>query len=170
MGRSLSPLIHSPRPLLARRPDSSRRTLPLPSKSSLPSAYLFIQHPKRLALLMPPTGAIFTIVLIGIYQFRLVAAEQAFLASHPRPRLPPPIRQRSPRSSPHSPRASPPHPSVPTGLRPSSAKSISLGSSFISFLAFSAGATTPCSSSRASSSRSGFLSSPGPSSHKPKQQ
>jgi protein-S-isoprenylcysteine O-methyltransferase Ste14 len=35
-----------------------------------------------LALLMPPTGAIFTIVLVGAFQLRLILAEEAFLAEH----------------------------------------------------------------------------------------
>jgi protein-S-isoprenylcysteine O-methyltransferase Ste14 len=34
-----------------------------------------------LALLMPPSGAIFCIILIGIFELRLIAAEEAFLAA-----------------------------------------------------------------------------------------
>lgn len=36
-------------------------------------------HTLVLALLMPPSGAVFCIVLIGIIQLRLIAAEEAFL-------------------------------------------------------------------------------------------
>ena len=36
-------------------------------------------HTLALALLMPPSGAVFCIVLIGILQLRLIAAEEAFL-------------------------------------------------------------------------------------------
>lgn len=35
-----------------------------------------------LSLMMPPTGAIITIVLIGVVQIRLIAAEEAFLLNH----------------------------------------------------------------------------------------
>jgi protein-S-isoprenylcysteine O-methyltransferase Ste14 len=38
-------------------------------------------HTLALALLMPPSGAIFSIVLIGIFQLRLIAAEEPFLAA-----------------------------------------------------------------------------------------
>jgi protein-S-isoprenylcysteine O-methyltransferase Ste14 len=37
-------------------------------------------HTFALALLMPPTGAIFTILAIGFFQIRLIAAEEVFLA------------------------------------------------------------------------------------------
>jgi hypothetical protein len=37
-------------------------------------------HTLALALLMPPTGALFSIVLIGLFQLRLIAAEEAFLS------------------------------------------------------------------------------------------
>lgn len=38
-------------------------------------------HTLALALLMPPTGAIFTILAIGFFQLRLIAAEEVFLAN-----------------------------------------------------------------------------------------
>ena len=38
-----------------------------------------ILHTLALALLMPPSGAIFSIVLIGVFQLRLILAEEAFL-------------------------------------------------------------------------------------------
>lgn len=38
-----------------------------------------IIHTFALALLMPPTGALFAIILIGLFQLRLIAAEEAFL-------------------------------------------------------------------------------------------
>jgi protein-S-isoprenylcysteine O-methyltransferase Ste14 len=38
-------------------------------------------HTFGLAMLMPPSGAIFAIVLIGIEQFRLIAGEEAFLTA-----------------------------------------------------------------------------------------
>jgi len=38
-------------------------------------------HTFALALLMPPSGAIFSIVLIGLFQLRLIAGEEAFLAA-----------------------------------------------------------------------------------------
>jgi protein-S-isoprenylcysteine O-methyltransferase Ste14 len=37
-------------------------------------------HTFALALLMPPSGAIFCIVIIGLFQIRLIGAEQSFLA------------------------------------------------------------------------------------------
>jgi protein-S-isoprenylcysteine O-methyltransferase Ste14 len=36
-------------------------------------------HTLALSLLMPPSGAVFCIVLIGLFQFRLIAAEEPFL-------------------------------------------------------------------------------------------
>jgi protein-S-isoprenylcysteine O-methyltransferase Ste14 len=36
-------------------------------------------HTLALALLMPPSGAVFAIVLIGVFQVRLILAEEAFL-------------------------------------------------------------------------------------------
>jgi protein-S-isoprenylcysteine O-methyltransferase Ste14 len=38
-------------------------------------------HTVALALLMPPSGAIFCILAIGIFQLRLIAAEESFLAA-----------------------------------------------------------------------------------------
>jgi protein-S-isoprenylcysteine O-methyltransferase Ste14 len=38
-------------------------------------------HTFALALLMPPTGAIFCILAIGLFQLRLIAAEEAFLTA-----------------------------------------------------------------------------------------
>jgi protein-S-isoprenylcysteine O-methyltransferase Ste14 len=38
-------------------------------------------HTFALALLMPPTGAIFCILAIGLFQLRLIAGEQAFLTA-----------------------------------------------------------------------------------------
>ena len=38
-------------------------------------------HTFALALLMPPSGAIFTILAIGLFQLRLIAAEEVFLAN-----------------------------------------------------------------------------------------
>jgi protein-S-isoprenylcysteine O-methyltransferase Ste14 len=38
-------------------------------------------HTLALALLMPPSGAIFCILAIGIFQLRLIAAEESFLTS-----------------------------------------------------------------------------------------
>jgi protein-S-isoprenylcysteine O-methyltransferase Ste14 len=38
-------------------------------------------HTLALALLMPPSGAIFCILAIGIFQLRLIAAEEAFLTA-----------------------------------------------------------------------------------------
>jgi protein-S-isoprenylcysteine O-methyltransferase Ste14 len=38
-------------------------------------------HTFALALLMPPTGAVFTILAIGFFQLRLIAAEEAFLSN-----------------------------------------------------------------------------------------
>lgn len=38
-------------------------------------------HTFALALLMPPSGAIFCIVLIGLFQLRLIAGEEAFLTA-----------------------------------------------------------------------------------------
>jgi protein-S-isoprenylcysteine O-methyltransferase Ste14 len=38
-------------------------------------------HTFALALLMPPSGAIFCILAIGIFQLRLIAAEESFLAA-----------------------------------------------------------------------------------------
>ncbi len=38
-------------------------------------------HTFALALLMPPTGALFSILALGIFQLRLIAAEEAFLAN-----------------------------------------------------------------------------------------
>jgi protein-S-isoprenylcysteine O-methyltransferase Ste14 len=38
-------------------------------------------HTFALALLMPPSGAIFTILAIGIFQLRLIGAEQSFLTA-----------------------------------------------------------------------------------------
>jgi protein-S-isoprenylcysteine O-methyltransferase Ste14 len=38
-------------------------------------------HTLALALLMPPTGAIFSILAIGLFQLRLIAAEQTFLTA-----------------------------------------------------------------------------------------
>jgi protein-S-isoprenylcysteine O-methyltransferase Ste14 len=38
-------------------------------------------HTFALALLMPPSGAIFCIVAIGLFQLRLIAAEQSFLTA-----------------------------------------------------------------------------------------
>jgi protein-S-isoprenylcysteine O-methyltransferase Ste14 len=40
-----------------------------------------ILHTFALALLMPPTGAIFCILAIGIFQLRLIAAEESFLTT-----------------------------------------------------------------------------------------
>lgn len=36
-------------------------------------------HSMALALLMPPSGAVFTVVLIALFQLRLIGAEEAFL-------------------------------------------------------------------------------------------
>lgn len=36
-------------------------------------------HTLALALLMPPSGAVFTVVLIGVFQMRLILAEEPFL-------------------------------------------------------------------------------------------
>ena len=38
-------------------------------------------HTLALALLMPPSGAVFCIIAIGIFQLRLIAAEETFLAA-----------------------------------------------------------------------------------------
>jgi protein-S-isoprenylcysteine O-methyltransferase Ste14 len=38
-------------------------------------------HTLALSLLMPPSGAVFTIVLIGIFQIRLILAEESFLTA-----------------------------------------------------------------------------------------
>lgn len=38
-------------------------------------------HTLALALLMPPTGAIFSILAIGFFQFRLIAGEESFLTT-----------------------------------------------------------------------------------------
>ncbi len=38
-------------------------------------------HTLALALLMPPSGAVFCIVLIGVFQLRLIAGEEAYLTS-----------------------------------------------------------------------------------------
>jgi len=38
-------------------------------------------HTLALALLMPPSGAIFCVIAIGIFQFRLIAAEESFLTA-----------------------------------------------------------------------------------------
>ena len=38
-------------------------------------------HTLALALLMPPSGAIFCILAIGIFQLRLIAAEESFLTA-----------------------------------------------------------------------------------------
>lgn len=38
-------------------------------------------HTLALALLMPPSGAVFTVVLIGFFQLRLILAEETFLAA-----------------------------------------------------------------------------------------
>ena len=38
-------------------------------------------HTLALALLMPPSGAVFCIVLIGLFQLRLIAGEEAYLTS-----------------------------------------------------------------------------------------
>jgi protein-S-isoprenylcysteine O-methyltransferase Ste14 len=38
-------------------------------------------HTVALALLMPPTGAVFCILAIGIFQLRLIAAEESFLTA-----------------------------------------------------------------------------------------
>jgi protein-S-isoprenylcysteine O-methyltransferase Ste14 len=38
-------------------------------------------HTFALALLMPPSGALFSIVLIGLFQLRLIAGEEAFLTA-----------------------------------------------------------------------------------------
>jgi protein-S-isoprenylcysteine O-methyltransferase Ste14 len=40
-----------------------------------------ILHTFALALLMPPTGAIFCILAIGVFQLRLIAAEESFLTT-----------------------------------------------------------------------------------------
>jgi protein-S-isoprenylcysteine O-methyltransferase Ste14 len=42
-------------------------------------------HTLALGLLMPPTGALFTITVIAVLQARLIAGEEAFLSNPPRP-------------------------------------------------------------------------------------
>jgi protein-S-isoprenylcysteine O-methyltransferase Ste14 len=69
-------------------------------------------HTFALALLMPPTGAIFCILAIGLFQLRLIAAEEAFLAAKLGntyrayctrvPRLIPALRPQVPASTAHA--------------------------------------------------------------------
>jgi protein-S-isoprenylcysteine O-methyltransferase Ste14 len=69
-------------------------------------------HTFALALLMPPTGAIFCILAIGLFQLRLIAAEEAFLSAKLGdpyraycarvPRLIPPLRPQVPASPAHA--------------------------------------------------------------------
>jgi protein-S-isoprenylcysteine O-methyltransferase Ste14 len=69
-------------------------------------------HTFALAILMPPSGAIFAIVVIGIEQLRLIAAEESFLADKlgpaylaykaKVPKLLPSLRPRVPASGAHA--------------------------------------------------------------------
>ena len=65
-------------------------------------------HTFALALLMPPTGAIFSILAIGLFELRLIAAEESLPHRQARRRVP-----RLPRQSPaHPPSPHPAHPAV----------------------------------------------------------
>jgi len=104
-------------------------------------------HTIGIAILMPPSGAVFTIALLWIFEVRLALAEEPFLtARFGQPYLD--YKAAVPRFQP---------PRIPAGSRPSSASSISPRP--FSSSPSSAGASTPNPSARACSSPSASGSS-----------